>query len=353
MTALTPPRDVPVHPNVRDIIELQAERGYPLVSLFVPVAGADESARKAEALIHQAEQRLGLELSPEDTAGVVSRLKDQAAALGACSAGDALAIFARPTGARSFRLPYAVDGEVVIDDTFATRNLIHGLQRMPSCLVGVLSTTDVRLYEVAGENLVDQTVAFQPPPFDAAATTWSGPFAAAVDELFDLRLAAHPQPLMLLAPEPVIAAFLRLSAVRNYVVGTVPGEFESSSSARILRVVRPQIARQRLERDRQVLQRLVDARSTGRVAAGIHEVWQAAHSDTITLLVVEERYRYPARVRPDGGLAGQHDPAPPGVIDDAVDEVIEITLRNDGEVRFVGDGHVAEWGGIAAVTRRA
>lgn len=113
----------------------------------------------------------------------------------------------------------------------------------------------------------------------------------------------------------------------------------------------PQIARQRLERDRQVLQRLVEARSSARVAAGIHDVWEAAHRGTITLLAVEEGYRYPARIRPDGGLVGQHDPAPPGVLDDAVDEVIEITLRNDGDVRFVADEHVAEWGGIAAVTR--
>jgi hypothetical protein len=74
-------------------------------------------------------------------------------------------------------------------------------------------------------------------------------------------------------------------------------------------------------------------------------------SSSRSLLAVEDGFRYPAQVRRDGRLRGHDDPTPPGVLDDAVDEAIEVTLRHDGEVRFVAADHLAEWGGIAAVMR--
>lgn len=337
--------------NIRDIVDLQSELGYPLVSVFVSVSDDDAVHERAAALIGQAEQRLAQELSPNETGEIVDRLTDQALLIDPSWSGGAVALFASPTGGKGFRLPYAVDEEVVIDDTFATRNLIHALQRMPRYLVAALSSTGIRLFTVAGAELVEHAAHADLVGLPHTSDTLPDAFARAVDEVLELHLAQDPQPLMLLAPEPLLTAFMRVSAVRHYVVGSVAGDFGVSSPGRILRAVMPQIARQRLERERGVLDRLVAARSSARVAAGIHDVWDAAHHGTITLLAVEERYRYPATVQPDGGLAGQHDPTPPGVLDDAVDEVIEIALRHDAEVRFVADDHLAEWGGIAAITR--
>lgn len=169
--------------------------------------------------------------------------------------------------------------------------------------------------------------------------------------MLDVRIAQDPQPLFLLAPETFIAGFTRRSAARHFLVGTVAGDFGSSSSDRVRGVVMPKIAKLRLEVDRRVLQRLVDARGAARLASGVHEVWDVAHQGRVALLAVEEGHRFPATVGPNGQLTGQTDPTPPGVLDDAIDEIIEVTLRHDGEVRFVQDGHLSEWGGIAAATR--
>ena len=342
----------PVHLNVREVVELQAETGYPLVSIFASQESQDgaQPARRLEHLIEQADRRLALEVTPAEAQAIVGSLHSAAATVAYQDGEGAVALFASAQGARTLQLPYGVDDEVVIDDTFATRNLISALQRVPRYLVAVVAPPIVRLFEVAGERL-REVITDAEVVAGAAEGGWSGGFARGVDELLDGRLADDPQPLLLLAPDAVIADFTRRSSARHFLIGSVAGDFGGSAPDRIRRVVLPQIAQQRLEADRRVLQRLVDARGLTRLAAGISGVWDVSRYGGVALLVVEESYRYPATVGDDGRLVGQKDPSAPGVLDDAVDELIETTLRHHGEVRFVADGHLSEWGRVAAIPR--
>jgi len=63
---------------------------------------------------------------------------------------------------------------------------------------------------------------------------------------------------------------------------------------------------------------------------------------------VEEGLFYPARLGPDGNsITLDPDVDEPGVIDDAVDELVEHVLLRGGWVAFLGDGALARHGGVA------
>ncbi|MDQ8704583.1 hypothetical protein RCO28_19110 [Streptomyces sp. LHD-70] len=91
------------------------------------------------------------------------------------------------------------------------------------------------------------------------------------------------------------------------------------------------------------------ARGRKAYAAGLDEVWEAATSGRVELLVVEEHFR--ATVR-----AGEGHLIPAGdddldAVQDIVDDLVESVLEAGGEVQFVPDESLADGGRVAAALR--
>jgi hypothetical protein len=77
-----------------------------------------------------------------------------------------------------------------------------------------------------------------------------------------------------------------------------------------------------------------------------------AHEGRVRLLLVEDDFHYPATLDESGlVLTPAEDATAPGVIDDAVDELIEMVMAKGGEVRFLANGSLADHQRIVALTR--
>jgi hypothetical protein len=101
-----------------------------------------------------------------------------------------------------------------------------------------------------------------------------------------------------------------------------------------------------------VLQDLEAAVGLQRAASTLGEVWHLARLGRGKVLVVEEGYHRPARLNEWEQLdLNVEDPTAPGVLDDAVDEVIETVLAKGGEVVFVEDGELAFHDRISLILR--
>jgi hypothetical protein len=88
------------------------------------------------------------------------------------------------------------------------------------------------------------------------------------------------------------------------------------------------------------------------VASTLGEVWRMAHEGRGRLLLVEEDYHTPGKLDETGiHLSVVDDPAAPGVIDDAVDEVIETVLSKQGRVVFTPNGSLEQHQRIALILR--
>jgi hypothetical protein len=70
------------------------------------------------------------------------------------------------------------------------------------------------------------------------------------------------------------------------------------------------------------------------------------------MLIVEEGFRYPARLSTDGDVPTYAtDVEAPDVIDDLVDELVEVVLDRGGWVALARDGALTQDGHVALTTR--
>lgn len=367
-SAPVPPaqRHAPALPTPEQVVLLQAVRGYPSVSLLMnttpgpALTGAD--AVRLDQLLAHATRRVRAESPAERTGAVLralERLVDEAAS-GPTSA--ALAVYAGTHMALTLRLPVTVRERVVVDPTFATRDLVRALHRTPQHLVLVLSSRDARLFEGAGDQLrpvrssafpLRNTRERQP---DAARADLeekdTAAFLRTVDRALQTYLRVHPAPLVLAGHKRTLATFTALSGNLSRLAGQIPVNLSTEPLSALAARTRPILESYLLSRQQEALTLLDQRVGAHRAVSGMADAWLAARTERPEMLAVEQGLFFPARVSIDGDLLlPATDVEAPDVIDDAVDELIELVLDRGGWVALVDDGALAAHDGVALTVR--
>jgi hypothetical protein len=342
-----------------DLRALQAATGYPCISIFLPttpdlVFGEAERAR-AEALVQKAMGRLELEMSPEEAASHVAPFDALIACVAGQRSGEALGFFVGPEGRAVYRVAMPIDERVVIDPTFATRDLARTLYLHPPYRVLVLGNATARLYVGSGLRLrevitpelpIDRRVTAAQQDrkghrLEAERSTKERQVQGAFVRKVAVAVAAHVEsaglPLIVMAPAAVASVVKREPLFDP--VHVVSGSHERVAVSRLVELARPGLDAH-LHRERQrALDRLDAAVRQRRSALGIHHVWTSAKRGDIETLIVDEAFRYPAWTTLGGqSLVRAFTAEMPDVLDDAVDEIIEMVQRVDGSVVFVPAG---------------
>jgi hypothetical protein len=143
----------PASPTPSTVLMLQAVRAYPCVSVLVTTTPSERmtsrDAERLRELVADAEDRLrtaGLMRARATVLPALARLLEEAVA-GPTS--TAVALFCAEAVDRVVLLPLPVRDRVVVDDTFATRDLVRTLHRAPRHLVLVLDDNHAQLLEAA------------------------------------------------------------------------------------------------------------------------------------------------------------------------------------------------------------
>lgn len=263
----------------------------------------------------------------------------------------------------AYHLNHPPEPRVVIDPTFATRDLLRDQLDNPPYRLLVLAAGTARLYIGAGDQLTEHNS----PPFPVtsnedtsdrrghlhqAMRTHDNPrrwdsFLRGVDDALRADTATSALPLVLAAAEPLASRVRTRSKVP--IIGVVTGNHERTRLPRLAELARPIVA-DHLDRQRnQALDELERAANNGRAAFGLNAVWTAACDRRIVRLLVDPSYAQPATTLDHRHVAPAPSVEPPDVIDDAVDEIIEAAARNDATITFVP--LTDEQGRLAAVLR--
>ena len=382
MTVTAPARQSPVSrrsalalPTPTDVVDLQRIRAYPCVSVLMRTGTAVRmsvhDAATLDVLVAEACRRLQDELGCSKAAELTGILRALATDASGRATGSAVALFASPGESSSWRLPVPVQDRAVIDPSYATRDLVRGLQHRPQLPVLVLTEHDAVLYTSRDGTLVPAVGAFpvngrrlpsdrdasavQRPPAPGHPDAERSTFLHAVDRALGAHLRNDPAPFVVVGPARTVGAFLRGASSSRHLAGVVAGHDGHDGHEdlpALSALVQPAVEHYLRFRQDEVLT-LADRRhSQGRSATGISAVWSAAQSERPEMLAVETGLFYPARVSQDGTrLTGAHDRSHPEVLDDAVDEIIETVLDRGGWVAFVPDGALAEHGRITLTVR--
>jgi Bacterial archaeo-eukaryotic release factor family 3 len=350
-----PPIGAGAGPTPAQVVRLQAARGYPAVSLLLTTRPAPrmhpDDAARLSALAQEAERRLREEGLPGVTGTILPALHELVAQAQNGPTGAAVAAFVSSATQALVRLPVPVVDRVVIDPTFATRDLVRSLHRTPRHVVLLLGAEQARLLDGAGGQLRAATTRAFPLAADGARTE---DFLRRVDRALGTYRALHPNPLVLVGPGKLVAQFAALSRHGHRLAGTVSANVITASLPELTDRVRPVLEQYLLSRQEEALALLDRSQGEDRVVSGMRSVWLAARHERPQMLAVEEGLFYPARVSADGDwLTPADDVEHPEVLDDAVDELIEAVLDRGGWIAMVDDGALAAHERVALTLRAA
>lgn len=353
---------------------LQEARDFPSVSLLVPVGDGPEGRLQGpprlKNLLRSATERLAKELPGRDVRPVLDRLQRLAGSVDFWRAPRGIALFASPSQSLQVDLPVTVRERVVIDETFATRDLVRALAGSVRYRMLVVGEDRVRLLEGERDRASEVTsggftmtlappeAGARPRPVDRALRERRRGRDEPVLRLFRRAKDAldhlddrESLPIVLVGVDRQLARFERLLGEEHAIVARFAGSHATTEPMRLAALVWPAVAR-RIEgaRKRVALQAVTLAGKAGKLATGLVECWHMAHEGRGAHLVVEEGFHAAADPGPAPGLIAVTDGSP-GRIDDAIDELVETVQGRGGRVTFVPDGSLEAHGRSALVLR--
>lgn len=358
--------------NQRDVLLLIKIKGRPCLTITLPTHRTSPENKqdpvRLKNLVSEATERLLSEFDKREAETLLKRLEDLTNTVDFHNSLDGLALFVNRDFARAFRLQFPVKERVVVGETFFTRDLVYALNHSTRYWVLALSEKPTRLYEGFDQELTEIEENGFPMIHEGPGGEEPLPggfgirrsahrderhrqFFRKVDNALKSFLADDPLPLIVVGVDRYHAFFNEVSAHTRAIVGRVTGSHDKTSPHELSQLVQPLIEKHRAEKRREALEQLERAVSERKFVSTIGEVWRLANQGRGDLLLVEEDFHFPGRVDENGVLVRAEDPAAPGVMDDAVDEIIETVLNKQGRVVFVENGRLEEHRRIALTLR--
>jgi len=344
----------------QELKKLQSLTQIPALSILLPTHRTSPDNKQdpilVKNLVDEAKRRLSEEFSKREIEPLFDRLDSLVAEIDYPYTLDGLALYIGPDIAKLYNLPFSVQARVVIDKTFATRDLVYGLHREQPYWLLLLSQGSTRLISATGETLeeiCDQNFPLEmtgpgataPLPFDAD-TSYLDDRIRRFFQQVDKALGEYiddSSPLIVGGVVRQISFFQEVSQYTSAIVGTLTGNFDKTSLPELIPQVLPIMQSVRQTQKTEALQALDAAVSAQKVISTLGEVWRLAQEGRGQLLLVEKNYHVPAVLSENGDLVLVENVGGTEVIDDAVDEIIEVVLAKGGRVALVEEDSLNDY----------
>ncbi len=316
-------------------------------------------------LVRDAETRLLAELDKKEASPIIEKIKTLAASIDHKHNLETLVLFVNENIAEYVRLPIQVENRVVIDETFATRDLMRALNSEYSYYVLVLDRDKARLIE-AYNNKVTREVKIGFPidnknlypsqrseaAIGARQSNLQREFFNNVDKKLVDVLNEKNLPVIIHTEESNYAEYLKVSDRKEAIVGNVSGNRISEKEQHIIDEVWPTAKDLNEKRKEERIAELKTAASTTNFLTDYNEIWTALESGNGKTIFVQRGFFQPAKI--DNGsleLVSQEDATKAGVVDDIIDEMIEKILSKGGDVVFLDTEDLKDYQGLVLITR--
>ncbi|MGH2413272.1 MAG: hypothetical protein ACRDEA_06200 [Microcystaceae cyanobacterium] len=355
--------------NRRDLKQLQSLKSVPALSILLPTHRTSPDNKqdpiRVKNLVDEATARLAEEFSRRELEPLLKKLEALVSEIDYPYTLDGLALYVSHDFAKLYYLPFPVPVRVVIDQTFATRDLVYGMHRAQRYWVFLLSQSSTRLLAGTGETLEEVQDENFPMPMTGPGATAPIPYHAdssylddrhrrffqKVDAAFTPYTQDESLPLVVGGVVRQISFFQEVSQYTPSIAGTLSGNFDKATLSELTPEVWPIVQSVREEQQANALQELDGAVNAQRVVSTIGEAWRLAQEGRGKLLLVEKNYHVPAILTEDGRFELVDRPGGTEVMDDAVDEIIEIVLAKGGDVAIVDDEALSIHQRIALILR--
>lgn len=315
-------------------------------------------------LAREAEERLLAQYEKSFAEPIIQNIHKAIASIDFSRNFEALMIFAGPALSEYITLSTEVKNRVVIDKTFATRDLIRAISETPSYYVLVLSRKRARLIEAHGDKAIEERgqpfpienqdyerLRSQLPP-DRLTTSAVEGFFRQVDKAVVSVLKNKMRPLIVAAGVRNYALFEKICSTPEVIIGNIPLKSDEHKAHAVVAEAWPLAVKMLQEYNKGRIKELEKAISSGKFLNDYNEVWEALVSGRGRVLFVKKGFHQPA-IFTNGRLALVEKVVKDanGVVEDIIDEMIEQALAHGGEVVYVIGSELDSYNGIALVVR--
>jgi len=350
---------------------LGAVNCFPNISIILPfepkMTVKKELEYMLQRVVDQVERDLKKNYAGERTDEVMNKLRNLIGNIDYTTYKISIAIFVSPVIEKIYYLDIPVEEKIIIDESFEIRDLVYCKKEIHKYLVLVLSSrrsvlflgNTIQFIRIAinrAEQFADcmhdsqeRVANFSDPSYHKEVLLEK--FLRHVDNRLDIILNAYQLPLFVMAPERTMGHFRKISRHNDRIIGHVHGNFEDFSEFQIREAIAPYVKDWKKVKENDLLLRLDAAKSSGKLAVGINNVWKESVERRGRLLIVEKNYMYAADYGGGENMIVPHDQACNNLyfIKDAVDDVIEKVLANGGDVEFVDEGILEDYKHIALI----
>jgi len=316
--------------------------------------------------IRTVEQRLSSDTDKRTRAKLMDQLNGLVENIDHSHNLDSLILFVNEDMAEFTRLRIPVEDRVVIDDNFATRDLVRAMHLQTSYYVLVLSQEKARLIEAMNKEVVQEWGDDFPMETTLSHARYSGEhdsdshqtnlideFFNRVDKSVQKVKNSHPLPLLVCSVHENYHRFLNVADDKRGIFETHLNsqridEKAESIVAEAWKIVKDHTIEQNNLRKAE----LKKAVSNNQFLSDSNDIWRAIHAGRIKTLFIEQGLFQPAILK-DNQITYVSDEQrnDSDIIDDIYDEMIEANMAYGGEVVFLPKGELIKFNGFGAVTR--
>jgi hypothetical protein len=159
-----------------------------------------------------------------------------------------------------------------------------------------------------------------------------------------MMLNCYAYPVIVMATERTGGHFKKITANDTHIATFIHGNFEDAAESSLLQSIAPCMEQWDRLKQQHLLEKLEKSMGAGKVAAGPRSVCKEALMHKGRMLLIEKTYQYKLDIPPAGDKAPK-----PFYFYDKIDEAILNVLESGGDVEFVDDGALAQYGHIAMI----
>lgn len=277
---------------------------------------------------------------------------------------ESLVLFVSENIATYVRLPVKVENRVVVDKTFATRDLIRALHQETSWYVLVLSRDKARLIEGLNDKVVHEledgfpviNQNFYPVQRAEAAigsrkTNLVREFFNQVDKHLNQVLKENPLPVIIYTDESNYPEYLQIADNEELIAGMVFGNRMKDKAHHILEDAWPVMKKLTDEKNKQRITELKAAVNSRNFLTDVNEIWKAVNAGKGKTLFIKQGYFQPAILENNHvELVSAEDPQRANV-DDIIDEIIEKNFNFNGDAVFLNGNELEKFNGLVLVKK--
>ncbi|MFN3918214.1 MAG: hypothetical protein ACK4K0_10775 [Flavobacteriales bacterium] len=304
-------------------------------------------------LVTEAENRLLDEFDKRSIVPILEKIHDLASRIDHYINLDSMAIFVNESMAEVVRMPISVENRVIIDTTFATRDLVRAMHQSEHYYVLCVSHSKARLIEAYNDKVVREYTGVFPMENSHYTTNKEEKttektdhlvreFFNIVDKQLQLIYKANPLPVVLAAEERNQSHYREVADKKKMYIASIHKTRDNDKAHEIVTDAWVEVSRVLAENQASAVNDLEQAQQQNKAISDVTEIYRFAKEGRADTLFVEKDFFQPALVNGENVQLVDNAKVP-GVVDDIIDETIEFVLANGGNVVFLPSGALSKY----------